>query len=58
MINGVCAGPIMVLVMLMTTNKTITGVLKFPRPQWILGWISTAVMLAVAACMLVGIAFQ
>jgi Mn2+/Fe2+ NRAMP family transporter len=57
-VNGVCAGPIMVLVMLMTTNKTITGVLKFPRPQWVLGWISTAVMLAVAACMLVGIAFQ
>ena len=48
----------MVLVMLMTTNKTITGVLKFPRPQWVLGWISTAVMLAVAACMLVGTAFQ
>ena len=56
--NGVCAGPIMVLVMLMTTNKAITGGLKFSRPQWVLGWISTAVMLAVAACMLAGLVFR
>jgi Mn2+/Fe2+ NRAMP family transporter len=56
-VNGVCAGPIMVLVMLMTTNKTITGGLTFPKFQWILGWVSTAVMLAVATCMVVGFAF-
>jgi NRAMP (natural resistance-associated macrophage protein)-like metal ion transporter len=57
-VNGVCAGPIMVLVMLMTTNKTITGGLTFPKPQWVLGWISTAVMLAVAACMVAGFALS
>jgi NRAMP (natural resistance-associated macrophage protein)-like metal ion transporter len=56
-INGLCAGPIMVLVMLMTTNRTITGGLEFPKPQWIIGWISTGVMLAVAAGMLAGFAF-
>jgi Mn2+/Fe2+ NRAMP family transporter len=57
-INGLCAGPIMVLVMLMTTNKAITGGLRFPRTQWILGWISTGVMLAVGVCMLAGFALQ
>jgi Mn2+/Fe2+ NRAMP family transporter len=57
-VNGVCAGPIMVLAMLMTTNKTITGGLVFPKPQWVMGWISTAVMLAVAICMLIGFALQ
>jgi Mn2+/Fe2+ NRAMP family transporter len=56
-VNGVCAGPIMVLVMLMTTNKSITGGLTFPKFQWILGWVSTVVMLAVAICMVVGFAF-
>jgi Mn2+/Fe2+ NRAMP family transporter len=55
-INGLCAGPIMVLVMLMTTHKSITGGLKFPKPQWVIGWVSTLVMLAVAACTLVGFA--
>jgi Mn2+/Fe2+ NRAMP family transporter len=34
-INGVCAGPIMVLVMLMTTNRTSMGGLDFPKPQWV-----------------------
>ena len=56
-INGLCAGPIMVLVMLMTTNRTITGGLEFPKLQWLIGWISTGVMLAVAAGMLAGFAF-
>ncbi len=57
-INGLCAGPIMVLVMLMTTNRTVTGGLEFPKPQWVIGWISTGVMLAVAGCMLVGSRFH
>jgi NRAMP (natural resistance-associated macrophage protein)-like metal ion transporter len=57
-INGLCAGPIMVVVMLMTTNRTITGDLKFSKPQWAIGWISTGVMLGVAAGMLFGIAFM
>ena len=56
-INGMCAGPIMVLVMLMTTNRAITGGLEFPKPQWVIGWISTGVMLAVAGGTLAGFAF-
>jgi Mn2+/Fe2+ NRAMP family transporter len=50
-VNGVSAGPIMIIVMLMTTNRKIMGSLQFPRTQWILGWISTAVMLTLAAGM-------
>ncbi len=57
-VNGLCAGPIMVLVMLMTTNERITGSVKFPKPQWVIGWISTGVMLAVGAGMLAGFAIQ
>jgi NRAMP (natural resistance-associated macrophage protein)-like metal ion transporter len=51
-INGVSAGPIMAVLMLMTTNGKLTGGLRLPRPQWILGWVSTAVMLAVSVGML------
>jgi Mn2+/Fe2+ NRAMP family transporter len=51
-INGVAAVPIMIVMMLMTTNKKITGGLRLPRPQKVIGWIATGVMLAVAASML------
>ena len=44
----------MILAMLMTTNRAITGGLRFSKPQWVIGWISTGVMLSVAAGMLVG----
>jgi len=56
-INGVSVGPIMIIVMLMTTNQKITGSMQFPRLRWILGWISTMVMVAVAVCMLTDFAF-
>jgi Mn2+/Fe2+ NRAMP family transporter len=57
-INGISAGPIMVMIMLMTTNRKITKTLRFPRAQWILGWISTGVMLAVAAGMFADLMFS
>jgi hypothetical protein len=38
----------------MTSNGTITGGLEFREPQWVIGWISTSVMLAVTGCMLAG----
>jgi len=38
--------------MLMTTNKNITGGLKLPRLQSVIGWVATGVMFAVAACMI------
>jgi hypothetical protein len=31
--------------------------MKFPKPQWVIGWISTGVMLAVGAGMLAGFVF-
>jgi Mn2+/Fe2+ NRAMP family transporter len=51
-INGVAAVPIMVVMMLMTSNKKITGGLRLPTPQRVIGWIATGVMFAVAACMI------
>jgi hypothetical protein len=47
----------MVLVMLMTTNRTITGGLRFSKPQWVNGWISTGVMFGVAAGVTLGMLF-
>jgi len=51
-INGVAAVPIMIVMMMMTTNKKITGGLRLPTPQKVIGWIATGVMFAVAASML------
>ena len=52
-INGVSAGPIMILIMLMASDRKLTGKLQLPKPQWIIGWISTLAMLTVAVGMLV-----
>ncbi len=51
-INGVAAVPIMIVMMLMTTNTNITGGLKLPTLQKVIGWVATCVMFAVAACMI------
>ena len=51
-INGVAAVPIMIVMMLMTTNKKLTGELRLPTPQKVIGWIATGVMFAVAASMI------
>src|ERR1700687_1905513 len=50
-INGVAAVPIMVVMMLMTTNPKVTGTLRLNRRQKVLGWTATAVMLIVAVGM-------
>ena len=50
-INGVVAVPIMVIMMLLTANPKVTGSLKLPRTQKVIGWLSTAVMFGVAAGM-------
>ena len=52
MINGVAAVPIMFLMMLMTANPKLTGTLRLPLPQKIVGWAATAVMFAVAVGMI------
>ncbi len=51
-INGVAAPPIMIVMMLMTSNKKITGVVRLGTTQKILGWLATGVMFAVAGAML------
>ncbi len=50
-INGVAAAPIMVVIMLLGTNRRIMG--TFVLPPWlkILGWIATLVMAAAAIIM-------
>jgi len=52
-INGLSAGPIMILIMLMASDRKLTGKLRLPKLQWIVGWMSTLAMLAVAVGMLV-----
>jgi NRAMP (natural resistance-associated macrophage protein)-like metal ion transporter len=52
-INGLAAPPIMIVMMLMTANKKITGALRLPLPQKILGWAATLVMFLVAAATIV-----
>jgi len=54
-INGVCAAPMMVVMMLMATNPRVTGVLRLPMPQKVLGWLSTVAMLAVSVGMIAGL---
>jgi Mn2+/Fe2+ NRAMP family transporter len=52
-INGVAASPIMIVMMLMTANKKITGAVRIGVTQKILGWLATGVMFTVAGAMLV-----
>ncbi len=47
-INGVVAGPIMVLMMLMSSQTKIMGEFTLTRLQKFLGWAAAAVMLAAA----------
>jgi NRAMP (natural resistance-associated macrophage protein)-like metal ion transporter len=51
-INGLAAVPIMILMMLMTSNPKLTGPMRLPLPQKVVGWIATAIMFLVAAGML------
>ena len=44
MINGVVAVPLMVVMMLMTMQPKVMGPFTLPRPLWVVGWLSTAVM--------------
>ena len=47
-INGVVAGPIMILMMLMSSNTKIMGQFTLKPSQKFLGWLATGVMLAAA----------
>ncbi len=51
-INGIVAVPIMILMMLMATNTKVMGSFTLHRRTKWMGWISTAVMFAAAAGLL------
>jgi Mn2+/Fe2+ NRAMP family transporter len=51
-INGIVAVPIMILMMLMATNKKVMGNFTLHSGTKWMGWISTAVMFAAAAGLL------
>ena len=48
-INGVVAVPLLAVMMVMTMNAKVMGRFTLPRPLWVLGWVSTAVMAATVA---------
>ncbi|NUS39682.1 MAG: Nramp family divalent metal transporter [Lysobacter sp.] len=52
-LNGVVAAPVMVVIMLLANNPRVVGQFSPPRPLRIVGWLATAVMLAMTAGMLV-----
>ncbi len=47
-INGVLAGPVMVVIMLMATNPAVMGQFTLSRRLRITGWLATVVMLVAA----------
>ena len=52
-INGVVAVPLMVVMMLMTMRPAVMGAFTLPRPLWVMGWLSTAVMAVTVTIMFV-----
>jgi Mn2+/Fe2+ NRAMP family transporter len=52
-INGVVAVPLMVIVVLLVSKKTVMGTFTAGRPTIVLGWVTTAVMGAAAVWMLI-----
>ena len=52
-INGVVAVPLMVVIILLVSKKSVMGAFTASRPLIILGWIATAVMGAAAVRMFI-----
>ena len=50
-INGVVAVPVMIVMMLISTRKSIMDVFTITRPMTVLGWLATAIMGFVVAAM-------
>ena len=50
-INGVVAVPLMVVIIILVSKKSVMGDFTASRPVIVLGWIATAVMGAAAVCM-------
>ncbi len=43
-VNGVLAGPLMAVMMVIAMNPRIMGHLTLPRPMFVVGWLATSVM--------------
>ena len=52
-INGVVAVPLMVVIILLVSKKSVMGAFTASRPLIVLGWIGTAVMAAAAVRMVI-----
>jgi Mn2+/Fe2+ NRAMP family transporter len=52
-INGVVAVPLMIVIIVLVSKKTVMGNFTASRPIVILGWIATAVMGLAAVRMLI-----
>jgi Mn2+/Fe2+ NRAMP family transporter len=52
-INGVVAVPLMAVIILLASKKSVMGDFTAGRPVVILGWIATAVMGVAALCMFI-----
>ena len=50
-INGVVAVPLMVVIILLASKKSVMGAYTASRPIRVLGWLATAIMGVAAACM-------
>ena len=51
-VNGILAGPLMAIMMLIVRNPRAMGRLTVPRRQIVFGWAATAVMIAASALFL------
>jgi NRAMP (natural resistance-associated macrophage protein)-like metal ion transporter len=52
-LNGIVAVPLMVVMMIMTMRPQVMGDFTLPRPLWVMGWLSTAVMAVTVVIMFV-----
>jgi Mn2+/Fe2+ NRAMP family transporter len=52
-INGVVAVPLMAVIIVLVSRKSVMGAYTMRWPTLVLGWIATAVMAAAAVCMFV-----
>jgi NRAMP (natural resistance-associated macrophage protein)-like metal ion transporter len=51
-INGVCAAPVMAIMMLLGTRRAVMGQFVLPRSMRVLGWLATAIMALAAVVMI------
>ncbi len=50
-LNGIVSVPLMAVIMIMAMQPKVMGRFTLPRPLWLMGWLSTAVMAVAVAIM-------